>query len=253
MITLDELIREYLIENGESGEHKYSRCNQIALSAIREMNMDVNGLPKATFIDVNKKNFTAQLPKDYITHNRIGVVAYGNIFQPLGIEDRIIISQDDVYVCEVVENNNQDLDSSSQVYYNDQSRNTGVSGQYVGKEYGLGGGLNRFGYYRVDRSEGIIYLSSACNEIDKLYIEYLSNPLASDEEIYVHDYDVEAIKAFIYWKWIQRDKTYNEGEKQTAQLEWLRQKKLSKIRNRSFTIEEFKRMVQLSNKQIPKY
>lgn len=83
--TLDEVVREYLIESGEP-EAKRFRFQQMGIACLREMNMDFSGTPSVVTLPINDLD-SVVLPKDYVKYTKIGICDYnGNIVQ-LGLNE----------------------------------------------------------------------------------------------------------------------------------------------------------------------
>lgn len=78
--TLDEVVREYLIESGDA-EAKRFRFQQMGISCLREMNMDFSGSPSVITLPISDLD-TVVLPKDFVSLTKIGVCDFnGNIVQ----------------------------------------------------------------------------------------------------------------------------------------------------------------------------
>jgi len=50
-MTLDQTVREYLIEN-QYPEHRYIQALQFGISCLRELNLDVTGVPVSVDLSV---------------------------------------------------------------------------------------------------------------------------------------------------------------------------------------------------------
>src|SRR3990167_3945386 len=80
---LDDVIRELLVEQGKNTEHEYFRYLTLAISGLRNLNLDASGRPKAVLLPVND-NLTVDLPEDYIKYIRIGLCDDGGRYHYLG-------------------------------------------------------------------------------------------------------------------------------------------------------------------------
>ena len=90
--TLDEVVREYLIESGDS-EAKRFRFQQMGISCMREMNMDFSGSPSVVTLPISDLD-TVVLPKDFVSLTKIGVCDFnGNIVQLGSNEDMKLMGQ----------------------------------------------------------------------------------------------------------------------------------------------------------------
>src|SRR3990167_4579036 len=73
-MTLDFLVREYIIGIGDNTPHKYARFLQYGIETLRDLHLDVSGVAKMVSLDVNI-NGTVDLPDDYISE--LGVYVCG--------------------------------------------------------------------------------------------------------------------------------------------------------------------------------
>src|SRR3989337_2224850 len=71
-MNLDSLIREYTLELGQSSPHQYLRFLQYGIATLRDLWLDVNGVPKFVTITVNA-NGTADLPLDFISELSVSI------------------------------------------------------------------------------------------------------------------------------------------------------------------------------------
>ena len=74
----------------------------------------------------------------------------------------------------------------------------------------------------------------------------------SGEEIKVHAFAEEALKAYVYWKAIYRKRAINMNEKMISKKEFYNQKRLARARMQSFNKEEVLQTTRKGFKQAPK-
>ena len=165
-VTLDSIVKEYIIESGGATEHNYARLLQLAIKGLREIHIDVSGDPKAVYLTVSD-NDTVNLPDDYINYLKIAVCdsETGNVHS-LGWNKQMCLprSYDDCGNISRPENNvnQQGVSDGTSIggvwlgYDGGFSRN----GEVVGGIFGIGGGANRNGYYRLDEANKMIVLQS---------------------------------------------------------------------------------------------
>ena len=88
-------------------------------------------------------------------------------------------------------------------------------------------------------------------------IEYISNGSNTTDinggASSVHAFLEEALRAWIWWKVIQRKRDISPQEKEMARRDWFNEKRLAKSRMQSFTKEEALRVSRKGNKQAPKF
>ena len=96
-----------------------------------------------------------------------------------------------------------------------------------------------YGTFQINEDQGYIYVESQVVNRDSLIMEYRSL-LSKDEtgNILVHPYETEAIKAWIYWKSIERLRSYAGQDKQLAALAYSKEKKKARKRRNAMTLPE---------------
>ena len=226
--NLKKVVEEYMVESlGESTLHKYPRILQIAISGIREFNNDVQGVIKTEIFEVSE-NDTITLPEDFIDYRVIGVCGDNGSIQSLGINDKMCppLKDDCGNITGVAKNDDNIpfVNSDSYYYQGSYVRN----GEIIGRQFGKGGGQNRWGYYRVWPERGYITLQNYNG--GEIVMEYLADIDRVDGNYKVHPFLTEALKSWIYWKYIQRNRNYPMGEKDRAEREYYNQKRLAKKR-----------------------
>lgn len=85
-------------------------------------------------------------------------------------------------------------------------------------------------------------------------LEYISDGSTglSGDEIKIHAFAEEALKAYVYWKSIYRKRAINMNEKMVAKKEFYNQKRLARARMQSFNKEEALQTTRKAFKQAPK-
>lgn len=230
--TLDSIVRDYLIEKGDSSMYSYARCLQIAISGVREMSMDVNGVVKHVELPV-LANGTVNMPEDFMDVIKVAVHVNGSLHELSSTKNITpILPKDDC---------GNDLPAQgsegSYLLHNYSEPHT-RNGEVTGRYYGIGGGRNRFGNYRLDPDNGRILLNLSDFSITSIIMEYICDPSLVDGELLVHPYQVEAVKAWIWWKDIQKKRNVPMGEKEMARVDYKRCKMMAKRRHKSFTLQD---------------
>lgn len=234
--TLDSVIKEHLIEIQDNTQASYFINLRRAIACLRILSMDVNGSTRYVELDIQDNN-TVDLPNDFMDYKFIGVNVSGRLI-PLGL-DNTLSPQLPVNDCGE-EQNYISIDTAS-----------GIVGTY-NPIYGAGGGNNRFGYYRMDYENSRIVLNIGNLPAATLVLEYIVDPSLIDGTHYVHSYEVEAVLAYLKWKSIDSARNRNLGEKDRARADWYNEKRLAKLRHKSFTLDEALQSLRKSFKQSPK-
>lgn len=234
MRKLDEIIREYYIESlGMSQlDSRYPRFLQIAVSGLKDLGMDLKSNLKEVTLDVNS-NDTVDLPFDYLDYLVIGTEESGQI-SAIGLNNnkapRGFNDCGDLNAAAIDDGNETS-------YFNFATTHFTKDGQFNGRSYGAGGGGSNNGTYKVFKDEGYIALSGAT--ATSVVMRYYATVNQVDGEFMVDDYYVEALKAWMYHKYIQRMRSYGGGEKQAAMLTYRQEKKKAEKRNYRFNIVNF--------------
>jgi hypothetical protein len=234
MRKLDEIIREYYIESlGMSQlDNRYPRFLQIAISGLKDLGMDLKSNLKEVELDVNS-NDTVDLPSDYLDYLVIGTNESGQIMSigvnnnksPRGFDDCGDLK------AAVVDDENQTS------YFNFATSHHTKDGQFNGRSYGAGGGGSNNGTYKIYKNEGYIALTGS--SATSIVMRYYATVEQVDGEFQVDEYYVEALKAWMYHKYVQRSRSYGQGEKRMAMLDYNKEKKKAEKRNYRFNIVTF--------------
>lgn len=291
--TLNSIVREFLIEKGDSNTNRFARMFQIATSGLRELAYDTSGTPTSVLIPIRCQNNQTQsqisenappqnsnivepnqslvegdqlftyevvpLPNNYVQLIRIAAIdAFGNL-QALGMNTELELPRFH-NACgremEVPQNNN--LNSSAiggQIFwsnldgYADFFRNA----EATGRNFGLGGGNNVFGSYRIDLERGTIVLTGVNSGVKFLMLEYLADITEIDGKYMVHPFIIEALKTWMQYGDIRFNPRVGLGEKQMAKHEFDLAEKQARRRFNSHNFQDYLQAFRLSNKVAPKF
>jgi len=241
--TLDSIVSEWLAENGKP-ENQRSRLYTIALSCLREMNMDINGVVKIVALAINN-NDTVDLPNDFLNYSKIGILGADGRIHSLGRDSSINLLPiyDDCGVQISYPNTSSSVDPFSGMPY------SGIFyGLYNSAQFGINGGNNVIGYFRLSRSTNQLYLANM-NILagTTLIMEYIADIESSENDFEVHPYVIETIKNYISWKYVSGDRNTGLGEKQMRRAEYFNSRRLSNARYGVSTIEEWASSLRASN------
>lgn len=255
MVKLDSIIKGFLNEREEETSHNYARMLRIAVDGLNELYIDHAGLSKVVKLTVDTNNWTANIPKDFITHNRVSV-CIGERLYPLSEDNGICVTAeyDDCGAPADRPNypyganlNNMSYYYNSFYYQNSNWRN----GEFIGRQYGAGAGVSVYGRYRMDLNNGWIQFQSL-RHFDHVILEYLSNPQMINGEFLVHEYDVQALRAYMYWASIRSRENTSLGEKTNAERQYYAQKNLACQRHNAPTLDELYQAVYKHFQLAPK-
>ncbi len=231
--TLLTIVHEWLAENGKS-ESQRDRIYTIAISGLRELHLDVNGIIKTAELCVND-NDTVDLPNDFINYRKIGILGGDGQIHCLGKDNAISLQP----ACGV--EGRRKVRAGSDYLYN----NSPFLGAFYGFTlnnggvFGIGGGNNVLGYYRIDKKTNQIWLTNLrYSAKQSIIIEYIGDIETVDGDFVVSSYAIQTIKSWIDWK-------YKGGE--DKRRDYYNELKKTKKRIGGETIEEWGAAFRKSN------
>lgn len=280
-VSLREVIVDYMLTMDEddyaSSATEYAIRN-MALRGIREFGFDVQPRVRSLKITLQSNN-TIILPDDFVDVIKIGTVdengivrafaenknlnisqAYdndptvGNDSSTFGIDEHTrrgnrrpipeneIINRKDDLTATNSEANNEDIDWYIFENYLYQGS--------LGRMYGLGGGKLR-GTYRINYDQNRIEIDSEAG-VTEVVVEYVSDSARSTDPV-VHVYAEEALRAFIYYKIVERKSSVPAGEKQRARQEYYNERRKARARLSNFSKTEAMNVIRRNFKLVPKY
>ena len=238
-----------------------------ALRGIREMGFDLLKKIRSLKITVDTSNNTAEFPDDFVDWSKIGVVGSDGIVYALGENKNINQSQayattngstydsDNDGLLERVDSKGA-TDSGSPSVGSDltDGMDSYIFRNYVyenneGRLYGVGGG-QYYAEFRVNMDQNRIELKGN-SSIKEIVIEYIADEARSTNPS-VHVYAEEALRAYIYYKIIERKSSVPANEKMRARSEYYNERRLANARIKSFTKEEALKTIRKNFKQAPK-
>lgn len=253
-ITLKEIIGQYL-SSATQGSHEFLRLWNIAVFGLKtEFNLDVTGELKTVVIDVNA-NGTVDLPCDYISYSKIGVVNGQGEIATFKRNDQLTTYDSgednriegtprggvDASYIGITTNNYPFVYGN--YYYN---------GAYYNL-FGLDSGTQVLGEYKLDERNKLIYLNLH-NHYPKIVLEYLSDGF--DDGCDDYSVDIKAVKAVVsYIRWqekIDQPKKYAAGYVQNLKRDYYNEKRLAKMRLNPFVLNEMRAVNAASLKLVAK-
>jgi hypothetical protein len=235
---IDEVINDFQLMIDDTSYDKEAHIYQlrlIALQGLRELKFDVEQeVNTATFV-VDSTTLQVTLPDNYVKLLRVGFKGSDGNFHSLGSNPNLSL----------------DAGVTSQINHNPSHDNDPNYRLDVGKKFGVGGGNNNLGYYRVNNSDNTINFSSGLAG-KELFLEYLSDGAADDTQR-VHKFCEEALRCYIYYKYVQRKRGIPANEKQMAKRAFFNEKRLARARMMNFSKETALQTSRKAFKQSPKF
>ena len=81
----------------------------------------------------------------------------------------------------------------------------------------------------------------------------MSDGQEADAATQIDPYAIKTIQAYIGWQTRENNRNYNMGERQMAQNEYVRERKILRARKADWSVEKIKRIVQKNSQASPKY
>ena len=238
-----------------------------AKRGIREFGFDIMNRVKSLKLSVNSANDTVELPDDYVDMVKIGVVGTDGIVYVLGENKNINISQkyktdsndnpidsDNDGVFDRIESKGSTSGSSNSTArvgdgFEDYVFRNYIYGGVEGRLYGVGGGQYEGGY-RVNLDRNRIEMETR-NNISEVVVEYIADEARSTDPT-VHIYLEEALRAYMYFKVIERKAAVPIAEKGRARQEYYNERRKANARMKAFSKEEALKTIRKNYKQAPK-
>jgi hypothetical protein len=227
----------------------------IGVRGVREFNTDIVGNFSTKLLDVNA-NKTADLPEDYVSYSKMGVInekgeivtlrsnpqlSNYNIGHPLNPDRFEGVPGIGAVSYPAIPYN------YPYIYYNffisNQSFNL----------FGLAGGGQDIGNYKVDEECGIIIFGPNF-KYEKVLLEYLGDGMDRDCDDYMIDSRAaEAMLAYIRWKTaLDNPKKYGQGIMRDYKQEYKSERLKAKMRINKIVVSEFEDIQRITNKLAPR-
>lgn len=278
-VSLREVIVDYMLTMDEddyaSSATEYAIRN-MALRGIREFGFDVQPRVRSLKRTLESNN-TIVLPDDFVDVIKIGTVDENGIVRAFAENKNLNISQ--VYDGTSTSDSASDgLDDSGQdgnrrvvgdnkinnrkddlTATNSEANNEDIDWYIfenylyqgsLGRMYGLGGGKLR-GTYRINYDQNRIEIDSEAG-VTEVVIEYVSDAARSTDPV-IHVYAEEALRAFIYYKIVERKSSVPAGEKARARQEYYNERRKARARLSNFSKTEALNVIRRNFKLVPKY
>jgi len=223
-ITIDSVINDY-IDESEQSVHKYAKLYNIAVRGMEKLGLDFFYKIRSVKIPIDTTNYTAELPNDYISYTKIGVLNSVGEIIPLKFNnkmtyyadqqpDRLALTQDNTLATW--------YQSDLPLWFNYWD---GYGFQNI---YGLPSGSPFVGSFNIDDSNGVVLLNQYFY-YSYLMIEYLSsgNP---DEPFRIPIQFREALLSFLAWRDIASmpsTRKGNLGDKRDRKQEFYNQRRIA--------------------------
>jgi hypothetical protein len=269
--TLDQIVSDYIITmEGDDYANNVSDTliRTYAKRGIREMGFDMSKKLRSLKLSINSSNNTVELPDDYVDLVKLGVIGADGLVYVYGENKNLHIAQkydvdtgDDLVAANASDSDGDgvydrvDVDSPTVEYDGLRGYDSYVFRNYLyentmGALYGLGGGVYT-GEYRINLDQDRIELS-ASDDISAVVLEYVCDEARSTNPT-VHVFMESALRAYIYFKTIEKKLAVPLGEKARARSEYYNERRLANSRMKAFGKDEALKTIRKNFKQSPKF
>lgn len=265
-ISIRQVVNDFIIS--VSGDDYVNDASDVvirnyALRGLREVGFDFMKRIKSIKLPVNLDLYTVDLPEDFVDYTKIGVVGGDGLVYIMGENKNINFSMK--YVTDSFGNpidsdgdgiyDREDGKEPTQVNISDRGYESYVFRNYIsentdGRIYGLGGGRTT-GMFRMNYEQNRIEVTTG-NTYSDIVVEYIADE-ARSENPSVHIYAEEALRAYIYYKLVERKSTVPYNEKVRARAEYYNERRKANARLKSFNKEQALLIIRKNTKQSPKY
>lgn len=242
-VSVDQIVNDFVLtlaSDDYASNISDTTLRNFALRGIREMGFDMMQRIKTEQLTVDSSLGTVDLPSDFVALTKLGVLG----------TDGMLYS--------FVENPNMNLLENqpaedipdymagfeSYVYRNYLSQTSS------GRLYGLGGGQGA-GEYRINFEQNRIEVGLNVS-VSKVLIEYVADEARATNPS-IHIFAEEALRAYIYYKVIERKSNVPANEKARARQEYYNERRKANARLKSFSKEDALLMIRRNFKLSPKY
>jgi hypothetical protein len=163
---ISQIINDFQLIMDDTSYDKEAQAYQIrllALQGLRELKFDLEQEVKTTTFSVGS-GLQVTLPDDFVKLLRVGYKNSAEEFVTLGYKSNLSLDSS------VTAKLSQDPYDENNPYFHTD----------MGRKYGVGGGQNVLGYYRVNRNDDTISFSSDLSG-QTVFIEYISDGIGSTE------------------------------------------------------------------------
>jgi hypothetical protein len=167
--SIDEVVNDFQLMMDDTSYDKDANIYQLrllALQGLRELKFDAEQEVKTSTHDVASTSLKINIPSDFVKLLRIGYKNSDDEFVSLGYKSNLSL----------------DADVTSQISEDPYDENNPYFHTDMGRKYGVGGGQNALGYYRLNRNDNTINFSSDLSG-KTIFMEYISDGIGSVQPI----------------------------------------------------------------------
>lgn len=229
LIPLEQAVFSVMNETREFTSDNFEYYLQLAIEGYRSINIFDQNILKVVHLQPTQ-NGVIELPCDYISYRKIGVLMNGQVWT-LTLNNDLSLPRHEC--CNQVQGEQMFQDNRFAYYYAPHYYN----GAYLDGMYSMGGGVN-ISYYRIDEEMNQLVISPNIM-YKEIILEYKSTGISMDSKTMLPVTSLEAVKSYVHWKRLEYDSKVPYNDK--ARKQQLYDEEVIKLRNleNKFTKEEF--------------
>lgn len=248
--NLDTIVRSLLMKKGYT-MHWYVDFLLAASSCLRELHMDDLRAVNTKLLVLNDYS-AATIPSDCLDVVRVGIKA-GQYVRPLVPNSKInsLYNMDDEL--SIIPYSGGSSTDTPLIYgtggFEWRTTHYNEYGENTGRYFGAGDTYND--YYKVIPERNEIQVDETLG-VEEIVVEYISDGQDADAASKITPYAQATIEAYINWQHKENNRTYGLGERQMAEMEYIKQRKILRARKSDLTLEGLKRSADKNTKASPK-
>ena len=221
--TLDQVVASVMNEMEDYNKQNRLRLLQFAYEGIRVFNLHHTVSFERDWIKVDRRLNTVPLPDQMLEFLEVAVPINGKLWAFTEIKDGITPEPGARKLNEERQEGEIRRESS---YYS-----------YGTTNFAFEGGSNDFQFIYEDEQRRLSLFTRY--RIDEVAVTYKSTGIKSSGDTIVPIHVFEALKAYVYWKHVQKNRTYNRVEKMDAKLDYEEQVIYMRQSENMFTPNKF--------------
>ncbi len=263
---LSNVVNNFMALQSESDYTKGVNPNQLMIIGkefIRQhVAPKVGGYLASVRIPVNTDLYTAELPNDYLSYTKIGVLDDDGKVQILGKSNKINISGD--YILDsngekLLDNFGRELLSESEFETSVRNGTINLSncfygyqlGNVYGNLYGVQTGNNKRGYYRINEADNRIEFGTELSK-DHIILEYVADAtMTNDPKLPI--VAEEAARLYLYMRVVEFKQNVPANHKLVARRNFFNALREANFRKVLPTKGEIAQQINRRNQATPKF
>jgi len=252
-ITLDNVVRNVIARRQESSLRKYQTYLQLAIDGYKFLNLHGGNSQIVKTVKLTMlPNKAVNLPTDFVSYLKIGIYINGRIIT-LGLDENMCLAPSYNECGDPIEIAIENVNNDNYPYwlYGIPFGGYFQNNQYVESMFGVGGGFNSKGYYKVNYETNQIQFTSTIPDAE-IILEYISDGVSPDGTTYIPVVANEYLLAFVFWKLAEHDPKGSANDRDYWRNETMVQFRNCKHFAAMFTPGEYIEQFRKNLSQLPK-